>query len=66
MTLFAIFREECETKERKRPHQLRTHLYCWCDKESLSQYSCVSNRHLNMACVLGSLAPSPAFKVHGY
>lgn len=32
--------EECETEERKRPHQLRTHLYCWCDKESLSQYSC--------------------------
>nr|XP_022336011.1 uncharacterized protein LOC111132493 [Crassostrea virginica]XP_022336012.1 uncharacterized protein LOC111132493 [Crassostrea virginica]XP_022336013.1 uncharacterized protein LOC111132493 [Crassostrea virginica]XP_022336014.1 uncharacterized protein LOC111132493 [Crassostrea virginica] len=32
--------EECEHQERKRPHQLRTHLYCWCDKESLSQYSC--------------------------
>lgn len=64
---FVIFREECETEERKRPHQLRTHLYCWCDKESLSQYSCVSNKHL-MACVWGSLASCPAFKVlvYGY
>lgn len=42
-----IFREECETEERKRPHQLRTHLYCWCDKESLSQYSCVSNKQIS-------------------
>ncbi|XP_061197361.1 uncharacterized protein LOC133205542 [Saccostrea echinata] len=32
--------EYYETEERKRPHQFRTHLYCWCDKESLSQYSC--------------------------
>ncbi|XP_048752200.2 uncharacterized protein LOC125663844 [Ostrea edulis] len=27
-------------EERKRPHHFRTHLYCWCDKESFSQYSC--------------------------
>ncbi|OWF47152.1 uncharacterized protein LOC110454745 [Mizuhopecten yessoensis] len=27
-------------EERQRPHQLRSHTYCWCDRDSVAQFNC--------------------------